>query len=84
MQQNICWRLVDYCNINFRMFGMVGEIYLKVSVKKLIFKTVIFAIICMTVNGYAYKLFKNILNGAQTKVKGEMNIAQLNYSKIVF
>ena len=38
-------------------------------------KTVIFAMIFVTMNGHTYILFKNILYDVQTKGKGEINIA---------
>ena len=43
------------------------EISLKVICEKPNFQTVMFAIIFVTTNGHAYKLFKNINNDAQTK-----------------
>ena len=43
------------------------EIFLKSFVKKSNFQTVIVAIIFMTMNEHAYKLFKNILNYIQKK-----------------
>ena len=47
----------------------------KSFVKKSNFQTVNFAIIFMTMNGHAYKLFKNILSDVQTEGKGEINTA---------
>ena len=44
----------------------------------------IFEIIFLSINGHSYTFFKNILNHVQSKGKGEINMAQRNYSKIVF
>ena len=43
--------------------------------KKSNFQTVIFAIIFVTMNGHASKLFKNIFYYVQMKSKGEINTA---------
>ena len=42
--------------------------------KKSNFHTVIFAIIVVTMNGHAYKLFNNIFNDFLTDGKGEINM----------
>ena len=51
--------------------------------KKSNFKTVIFLIIFMTVNGHTYKLFKNIFNDVQTD-KGEINTPDITTTKVYF